>query len=422
MYEHGVTFQYICNISNGATDTVTLGQNIAAGSAALVRVSTNAVQESDMTSTAGLFRIVQKTAAGQLIYSPEFNLASKSTVTSKVYTAPVEQLTYYGYNGVSGSLGTIVSGATYVLSTQLTSYAPGLSTTPLIKTIPYIATSAVEADLALGMSGSFLRVFGRDPYQVIQNDVIASAAVTASNGPKNGQDPIVVNGSIAITFETDVTYEAAGGATLVVGDYLRLGSVGGGTALTDPVYKVTAIDSLVVTVDRPVTNASGTYTAVDGTSDIEVIPAATAIASDYGWKFTGIDRFADGGFNPQNDFYSKTRFEIASSDFDAVTVVTESAVASEGVGTAYEVAQFESKQAMNDGAGKYASAYPATVYRSEADLATPKTYDTMQIDAFTNEYVSRTTGQMPVSTFTILIRTEVSLAGDDIDTALNVSV
>lgn len=425
MYEDGVTYQYIANATNGATDTVTLGKDIAVGSLALVKVADNKVQESDMTSTAGLFRIVQKTAAGQLLYSPEFDLVNSTTISAKSYTAPTEQVTYYGYNGSTLSLGTIVSGQTYVLHFTVENFAPGIGHSPLVKTVPYVATSAVQADLATGLAQSFERIFGREPYKLIQNDVICSAAVTAANGTKSGQEVTVVNGSTGLTFETDVTYTAGGGSTLAVGDYLRIGSVGGGTALTDPVYKVTAISTVYVTVDRPVTAASGTYDDAGGTSDIEVIPAATGNAADWGFKLTGIDRFAVSGFNPQTDYYSKVRFDVASDDFDSTVVTTASVVASEGVGSAYEVAMFESKLAMNDGKGKYASAYPPTSYRGETDLTTPGYYDTIILDCTSSNYTSATTGIQPVSKFKIILRIEAvtgALAGDDVDTALGVTV
>lgn len=420
MYENGVTYQYIANATNAATDDTTLGADIAVSSVALVEIATNKVQESNMTSEAGLFRIAQKTAGGQLIYSPEFNLASKTTVTSKVYTAPAEQVTYYGYNSSSGDLGTIVSGQTYILHFDLLNYAPGVGHSPLVKTIPHVATTAVESDLATGLAQSFTRVFDREPYKLIQCDLVCDATVTTANGTKNGQNVTVVKDSIAMTFGTDVTYEAGGGETLVVGDYLRLGSVGGGTALSSPVYKVTAIDSLVVTVDRPVTNASGTYTSVSGTSDIEVVPAADGDAAGWGFKFTALDRFADSGFNAQTDFYSKVRFSLASADFDASVGTTASVVASEGVGSYYEVAQLESKYAMNDGKGKYVSAYPPTSYRGEATIG--NTYDLIHLDCYSDNYTSPTTGIKPISVFTILIFMLVSLNGDDVDTAFNVSL
>jgi len=429
MFEDGVTYQYIGNVTNAATDDTTLGKDIAAGSVALIKVdgssSHGKVQESDMTSSGATvpFKIVQKTAAGQLLFSPEFFM-TRTTINSKVYTAPAEQVTYWGYTGVAsvGDLGTIVSGQTYSLHFDVENFAPGMGTSSLIKTVPFVATSALQSDLAIGLAGSFARIFAREPYKLIQNSVVCDAAVTAANGTKNTQDVTVVNGSRGLTFDTDVTYEAAGGATLVVGDYLRLGSVGGGTALTDPVYEVTAISTVYVTVDRPITNASGTYTAVDGTSDIEVIPAATGNAAGWGFKLTGLDRFADTAFNPQNDFYSKVRFTVSSDDFDAAVVATENTAASEGVGSHFEVAQRESKCAMNEGKGKYASAYPATSYRGETDISTPGTYDTIILDCYDDRFLSAVTGQRPTSKFRIIINQKVALTGDDVDTALAVTV
>ena len=82
----------------------------------------------------------------------------------------------------------------------------------------------------------------------------------------------------------------------------------------------------------------------------------------------------------------------------------------------------ESKLAMNEGKGKYSSAYPATSYRGEADLATPGTYDTIILDCTSSNYTSATTGINPVSKFRILIRQKIALNGDDVDTALGVAV
>lgn len=423
MFENSVTYQLIGNVTNAGTKDSTLGKDIAAGSVALLKVADHTVQEDDETSTAGLFRFVQKTAGGQLIYSPEFEM-SKATITSQVYVAAAEQVTYFGYNGSSSSLGTITSGNTYVLSILLKNYAPGVGTTPLIKTIPYTATASTEYNVAFGLAASFERVFSREPYKLIQCDVISDDASVDSSGGVFS----VTNGSNVVT-----TVESAGAAadagkydtdsgSIAVGDLIRFTAAT--EALTDPVYKVTAVSGIgtaaaTITLDRKYT---GTTNASYAANAVGVIASATAIAGDYGFKFTGIDRFAATGFNPQTDFYSKTRFEVSSSDFDADTVSTLSVAASEGSGTAYEVAQLENFCAKNEGLGRVSSAYPPTATRTETDLATPGTYDTMVVSAYNNSMVNGVTGQQPVSKFTIVIRTKVALTGDDVDTALGVSV
>ena len=114
---------------------------------------------------------------------------------------------------------------------------------------------------------------------------INSAAVTATNDFTG--DTTVVKGSKVISIaesgnNNDAAVYGAGNADLAVGDYVRIGTVGGGTALTSQVYKVTALggaktSSITATLDRPVLEASGTYAAA--THDIEVIPAATAAAA-----------------------------------------------------------------------------------------------------------------------------------------------
>jgi len=67
---------------------------------------------------------------------------------------------------------------------------------------------------------------------------------------------------------------------------------------------------------------------------------------------------------------------------------------------------------MNQGAGTWLQAYPQARTRSETDLATPKTYDVMTINASESGYVPVGVGQNPVSKFKIFICTEVSLTGD----------
>jgi len=223
-----------------------------------------------------------------------------------------------------------------------------------------------------------------------------------------------VNGVSAVTFETDVTYTAGGAATLVVGDYLRIGTVGGGTALTSPVYKVTAINSLVVSLDRPVTNASGTYDDIGGTSDVEVIPAAS-IGVNWGFKFTGVEA---ANFNAINDTYQVTKFKITSSGF-VTGAVTYSTKGFEGVGVGKQVAALESYAQFLD-KSSVVGAYPQIARKQEAGLST--TYDicSFEIDALT--FTSPTTGIGPRHSFRIQVATAVSLNGDDVDTVLGVAV
>ena len=150
--------------------------------------------------------------------------------------------------------------------------------------------------------------------------------------------------------------------------------------------------------------------------------AASIAAAEFGLKLTGIDRFALPGFKPATDFYSKTRFNATSADFDSDVEQTLVTPASEGSGSSYEVAQAENLNTKNEGLGRVNSAYPPTDVRTESDLATPGTYDTITLNCIKNEMTSVSTGQTPVSKFTVVIRMKVALEGDDVDTALGVAV
>jgi hypothetical protein len=429
MFENAVTYQFIGNVTNSATDDTTLGTAIAVGSVALIKVdgssSHGKVQESDMTSSAAgvKFKIVQKTAGGQLIYSPEFEIP-KTSISGVSYTAPAEQVSTWGYNGTDGSLGTITPGSDYILHISLLNYAPGVGTTPLIKTVPYTATAGTEENVAFGLAQSFDRIFGREPNKTIQCDVISDDTSVDSSG---GVFSVTQGSNVVTTVESsgaagDAAKYDTDGSTIVVGDLIRFTAASESTA--DPVYKVTAISgggtaAATITLDRKYKGATNASYAANA---VGVIAAATAAAGEYGLKFTGLDRFADSGFDPASDFYSKVRFKVASDDFDTAAEFRTGTPASEGTGSAYEVAQMEYFCAKNEGLGTRVSAYPPTKTRTEADLSTPGTYDTITLECYDNSMVDVATGLQPVSKFTILIRTKVALTGDAVDAAFGLTL
>jgi len=417
MFEEAVTYQFIGNVTNGATDGDAI-TTIAAGSVALAKVTDDTVEETNVsTSTTVWYQVVQKLADGTYVRSPKFK-PGNCTISGTSYAAATEQISYWGYNGTSGDLGTITSGNVYTLSVLLKQTAPTANNTPMIKTIPWQATAATQYNVANGLATIFRKVFKREPYPMIKCELVNSGtSVATSSGVL-----VCVNGSKTVTIAEDDANDAGkydtDGSTMVAGDILRIGHA---TTNTYPVYKIAAISgagtsACTITLDRE----------YEGTSESVAAASAGVIAAasegDYGLKFTGLNRFATKAFKPLTDYYSKVRFDITSADFDADVVETLSQAATEGVGTAYEVAQREVYTSMNQGAGTWLDKYSPNVHRSETDLSTPKTYDVMTIEGSDSAYVPVGVGLQPVSKFKIFICTEVSLNGDAVDAALGLAL
>lgn len=418
--EKNVTYQYIANATNGATDTVTLAKDIAVNSLALVRSSTGAVQESNMSAQTDKFYIVNKLADGTLLKSPEFYMP-KATITSQVYVAPAEQVSYWGYNASTGvgGLGTITSGNVYALHVELITTAPSVNNSAEIKTVVHKATAATEYNVANGLLTNFYKTFAREAYPMIKAELVSSATTVASSGGTW----LLNNGSEIVSVAEDGNNNDAGkyngdAADVAVGDFIRFGHA---TTKTYPVYRVTAIsgdaDRYYITLDRPY---QGTTDAALAAASVGIMPSATGLAGTFGIQLTGLNRFATKAFNPVSDYYSKVRFEVTSDDFDSTATFTTVTQASEGAGSYYEVAQDEVYAAANEYAGRYLQAYPPTKYREQA--VSGNTYDTITLACYDNSYVNAVTGIQPVSQFTIVLRMLVGLNGDDVDTAFNVTV
>lgn len=416
MFEDSVTYQYIGNVTNGATTEVTTASGIASGSVALVNEA-GVVYEDNQTASTAKWRIANKLSTGKIVYSPFF-VPSAVTITSASYSAPVEQVSTWGYNGTDGSLGAITSGNVYSLSVVLQHTATMINSYPFIKTIPYKATAATQYNVANGLDIIFDKIMSKWPGgSPIKVELLNSGTSIATSGGAF----TVVNGSTTVT-----TVESAGaaadaakydtdGATIVAGDIIRFGHA---TTKTYPVYKVVSISGTTaaktIVLDRPYKGTSGTV-AANATGVIAVISEG-----DYGLKFTGLDRFRNLTFNPVTDTYSKVKFAVTSEDFDSTVTFRTATDPSEGIGSYYEVAQREVYCAMNEYAGRFLSAYPPTKYRGEA-LST-EAYDIIVIEGTNEEAVFVGTGIKPVSKFRIILALEDSMTGDDVDTALNVTV
>ena len=349
---------------------------------------------SQAPTTSGLqageaFTISFKDADGQIITTPVVKYSNIIRKSATAYAAPTQKKVYVGYNGSTGSI-TVNNSDEYILNAILKDNTSALNSYPPYEKADFGSDSAAtEKEIAEGLIASALVNFTNlqkpDKVTMVQPGLICSAAVTATNTFAGAVT--VVKGTNAVTITETTGGDNAGvyGSTpadLAVGDYIRVGGVGAGTALTNQVYKVTALSgakttSIVATLDRPVLEASGTYAAA--TSDTEVIPSATAanVATHWGLSFTGVKL----PFKPGLFKYQVIDFEIILNEAFGATLKTVSTKATKGTGSYEEIAEIESFLKYNRGEVYRVASYPVS---RTLNATVDKTYDIIVFDYMSN--------------------------------------
>lgn len=297
----------------------------------------------------------------KLVYSDLIKQDDIITAKGIETSAAAEQITFIGYTGSANSIA-VINDNVYNLNIQVETIGRTGRGNPYPIDIAYKSDSAAtQTEVAFGLMELLIKTLAKNAEACIKAELINSAAVTAANGTKTAQETTVVQYSKFVTFETDLQYAAAG-ATVAVGDLLRIGSVAGGTALTSSVYKVVALTSAtVVELDRPVLEASGTYDDVGGTSDLEVIPAASI--GNYGIRLTGVAPTWVLGKRP----WSKYTFKVGLTNFGA-TVVTESTRAALGKGLENQIRDLE-WFTQGEGGAKYRADWASNSYTSRVEAS-----------------------------------------------------
>lgn len=285
------------------------------------------------------FIICLKTTDGRIIKSP---VLKKSMVTSahlKAGAARTEQLDYVGYNGTSGSITATNDEFYRIAINMIEGYANNDHGTTFIKHAIYKADSATtQAEIATGLAKSGNDNFSREKKNSSGVAPIVFRAIcdTALDTAYDMTNTVTVTkNSKVISVATNLTYNGAGG-TLAVGDYIRMADSDTAPAVTSNVYRVVSISGLYVTLDRPYIGASGTLT--DANDSTQVIPAATAVAANWGVSLTAqtLDFTVGKLHDKQVKFITALESGFGSSD-----VVTKSTASSPGIGHYNQIAQME---------------------------------------------------------------------------------
>ncbi len=298
------------NLPKGAIAAVDLGNGFltAAAFAALV--------DGDQ------YRIVQGKGLGQQIMKTPVLTVGKTKFTINPFKPAVQQVTIIGYNGTTGALP-VANDTDFWIKVRKRDNDAANRSQPMSLFAGPVRTDATgtQAELAtLLVANGYLNFKNEPANHYLKFEAICSDAGAAIAGAVANFG--VTNGSKGVTLDGTVT-------NVAVGDFIRLG----GTAVTDPVYKVTAVNSPTsLTLASPYTGDTATIAV----ASVEVITAALAAAANFGIKVTGIA--APFNVNTFRDYYAN-RFTATFSN--ASTLVTSSVGARNGNGVWQQVAMDE---------------------------------------------------------------------------------
>jgi len=309
-------------------------------------------------------KIATKLVGGTLNYSDLIKISSIKSIQVNRYAAATTQLDYIGYNGTANSIEAINNNIYTVRLYMKPTDTAAFMQQKIKRGVYKSDSSATQAEIAAGLTSSLIYNFSREPEKLkyganrIKFERVASGTSTATSGGvlsvTNGSKYVSIagTGADAGMYNTD-------GATIVAGDYIRFGHA---TTKTYPVYRVDEVVSgggattMVVKLDIPY---QGTTDLALAAASAGVIPAATALAGDFGIKLTG----SVYAFDPPKFNYVNPRWETTLQDC-GTTVVTNSTKATEGQGDYHSVSMMEQQFQGNEG-NFYRAQVPSPTFRTE---------------------------------------------------------
>ena len=317
------------------------------------------------------FKIGQVRTGNTILWSDVIDPKYIDSIDAFRTVAATQQLDYIGYNGTSGAIEAINNNIYTVRLYMIPTDTAGFAQQKIKRGVFKSDSSATSAEVAAGLAANLISNLSKEPEKTkfgvnnIKVERVSSGTSIATSGGTiavtkgSAYVSIAGTGADAGKYDTD-------GSTIVAGDYLRIGHA---TTKTYPVYKVEEVVSggggttMVVKLDIAY---QGTSNSAVAAASVGVIPAATAVASDFGLKLTGTTY----KFDPPKFGYYLPRWKTALQDC-GTTTITNSVVATEGVGTYEQIAYMEQQLQGNEG-NFYRAQVPYPTFRSDA--STSSTY------------------------------------------------
>ena len=260
-----------------------------------------------------------------LIKSAVIKKSNISKVAAKAYAAPLEQISYFGYNGTSGNIEAINSNE-YVLRVTFqedTKTFGDKMNTIIANYISDSSASVTEVAFKLAISlNKSASLYADVPLkaEVITNGTIATVGA--------GVSAAVVNGSKTVTYSGGTL-----NASIQADSFVTLAGA---------TYQVASRAGLVLTLTMPYQGASATIAAGTTYADAGYLTTTPTLA---GIKVTGLVR----RFRPGVWVYYKVRFVMTAKNAGSTTI-TNAQAAYKGIGDGKEVQEIEWETVGNEGA------------------------------------------------------------------------
>ena len=271
--------------------------------------------------------IAVKKADGTLDQTEVIPTAGIVKASVKSYAAGTNQVDYIGFNGTTGSIDA-VNATHYIANLRMQEFGSNSASNyeNLVGEF-YTDASATQPEIADGICDSLVASHDElNQERFLIERVINDAGTALGTGVNALQ---FTKGSKFFT-ATDID-DATTNAAMAVGDYIRIG-----TGVTDPVYKITAINTTTNVGTLDVAFQGDTTSSLVDTG-AERIPAATAASADFGIKLTARDLTAVAGKFPVQKFHFSTSLE----NFGSTTLTAQSTGASVGIGSGDQVREHE---------------------------------------------------------------------------------
>ena len=264
----------------------------------------NSTSYGNLTASDKFFIVQGRGATQPLMKSPALTKGMVAISASK-FRAAVQQVTIVGYNGTTGSLP-VANNSDFWIKVRKRDNDAANRSQPMSLFAGPVKTDATgtQAELAMALVASGYRNFtNQEPANgYLRFEAITNATSTAVTGAT----------SLTFTYKSKVV-AITGSATgnVAVGDFLRVG----GAAVTNAVYRVTAVTATAITLSTFFVGDTTTLAV----ANVHVITAANAATGNFGVRLTGI--VAPFDVNAFRDYYAN-RWTTSFSDGSTLITVT----------------------------------------------------------------------------------------------------
>lgn len=288
--------------------TVVTNANLEVGAVVLCDMGMRRLDAAAYTALASTdkYFVVQGKGTGVPLMKSPAIVKGNTTFTIAKYKAPVQQVTYVGYNGTTGTLP-VANNTDFWIKVRKRDNDAANRSQPMSLFAGPVKTDSTgtQAELAVLLAKSGYKNFtNQEPANgYLKMETVTAAASAAITGTVS---------TFGVTYRSKVVTLNGTVTNVSVGDFLRIG----GTTTTTAVYQVAAVTS-----PTSVTLSSFYVgdTASIAVANVQVITAATAATAAFGVRLTGV--VAPFDVNQMRDYYAN-RFTTTFSDSTVTITVT----------------------------------------------------------------------------------------------------